>query len=93
MAVVRLRLANIFLLLAKTASAAKLDAMVGAYSFSASVQGRSTSFSGAGTYELAYLAPFRDHFELNLGYSFTMTNVVGGDYSYGPKLGVNFFPF
>jgi hypothetical protein len=81
------------ILLIDSALAGKLDAMLGAYSLNASVNGKSTALSGLGTYELAYLIPFKDHFELNIGYSFTMAGVIGGDYSYGPKLGVNFFPF
>ncbi len=75
------------------AFAAKYDFMLGAYSYSAKVSGKSTSLSGLGAYEAAYLIPFKDYFELNLGYSFTMTSIIGGDYSYGPKIGFNYFPW
>jgi hypothetical protein len=83
----------VFILLLNTAHAGKLDAMMGVYSLNATAKGKTTSLSGLGTYEMAYLLPFKDNFEINLGYSFTMTGVIGGDYSYGPKLGVNYFPF
>jgi hypothetical protein len=87
-----LSLAALFFL-SNTAFAGKIDAMMGAYSFNASVKDKTTSLSGLGTYEMAYLMPFKDHFEINIGYSFTMTGVIGGDYSYGPKIGINYFPF
>lgn len=74
------------------AFAGKYDIMFGAFSLNAKVSTRSTNVSGLGTYEASYLNPLSDHFELNLGYSFTMTNIIGGDYSYGPKLGVNYYP-
>ncbi len=75
------------------AKAAKYDFLFGMYSYSAQVSNKTTSLSGLGSYEAAYLVPFKDYFELNLGYSFTMTGIIGGDYSYGPKLGLNFFPW
>lgn len=75
------------------AMAGKYDVLIGGYSYSAKVAGKTTSFSGFGTYEVSYLAPFKNHFEMSLGYGFTMTGVVGGDYSYGPKFGINYFPF
>lgn len=84
---------SLFIGIMSTANAAKIDAMAGFYSFSADVTGKSTSISGVGVYEVAYLAPFKNSFEFVLGYSFTMTGVIGGDYGYGPKLGVNYFPW
>ena len=80
-------------LFSSNAFAGKYDLLVGAFSYSAKVADKTTSVSGLGTYEAAYLIPFKENFELNLGYSFTMTGIIGGDYSYGPKLGVNYFPF
>lgn len=76
-----------------SAHAAKFDAMFGFYSFKADVAGKSTSLSGLGVYEVSYLASFKNHFEFVIGYSFTMTSIVGGDYAYGPKLGINYFPW
>lgn len=81
-----------FFSLSLPAFAAKYDFTVGAYSYNAKVSGKTTTLSGFGTYEASYLVPVRDQFEINLGYSFTMTNVIGGDYSYGPKIGFNYFP-
>lgn len=75
-----------------SAYAGKLDAMLGFYSFNATVQNKSASFSGLGAYEMSYLIPFKNHFELVLGYSLTMTDIIGGDFSYGPKIGINYFP-
>ncbi len=72
--------------------AGKYDVMFGAFSMNAKVSTRTTNISGLGTYEASYLNSLSDHFELNLGYSFTMTNIIGGDYSYGPKLGINYYP-
>lgn len=76
-----------------SAHAGKIDFMTGFYSFNAEVAGKTAKFSGLGIYEAAYLIPFKSHFELSLGYSFTMTDIIGGDMSYGPKIGVNYFPF
>ncbi len=90
------KLLNVLVIVAcltPAAQAAKIDAMLGFYTFKAEVSGKSTSLSGLGVYEVSYLAPFKNHFEFVLGYSFTMTNIVGGDYAYGPKLGVNYFPW
>jgi hypothetical protein len=74
------------------AFAGKYDLMFGMYSYSAKVSNKTTAVSGLGTYEGSYLMPLKDHFEISLGYSFTMTGIIGGDYSYGPKLGVNYYP-
>ena len=67
-------------LFSSNAFAGKYDLLVGAFSYSAKVADKTTAVSGLGTYEAAYLIPFKENFELNL------------DYSYGPKLGVNYFP-
>ncbi len=75
------------------ANAGKIDFMTGFYSFDAEIAGKSAKFSGLGIYEASYLMPFKNHFELSLGYSFTMTDIIGGDMSYGPKIAVNYFPF
>jgi len=88
-----LSLTGLMLLTTPTAQAGKIDAMVGFYSFKATVQNKSANFSGLGAYEFSYLAPFKNHFELVIGYSLIMTDIVGGDLSYGPKIGVNYFPF
>jgi hypothetical protein len=82
-----------FIVNCSPAQASKFDLLFGAFSYDAKVGSKSTKVSGLGTYEIAYLLPFKDHFEINLGYSFTMTSIISGDYSYGPKLGVNYFPF
>ena len=82
-----------FLFLSEASFAGKYDVMLGAYSFTAKVSSKTTKLSGIGTYELAYLHPITDHLEFNLGYSLTMTGVIGGDYSYGPKIGINYYPF
>ena len=83
----------IIMLSSPAAMAGKYDFLIGGYAYTANVAGKSTSFSGFGTYEAAFLQPFKEHFEMNLGYGFTMTGVVGGDYSYGLKFGINYFPF
>lgn len=75
------------------ALAGKFDILAGAYSFTGSVSGKSSKFSGLGIYEMSFMQSFGSHFEANLGYSFTMTGIIGGDYSYGPKLGINYYPF
>jgi hypothetical protein len=80
------------LLISANSYAGKYDLMFGGYSYTASVSGKSVALSGLGTYEAAYLVAFKEHFEMNLGYSFTMTGIIGGDYAFGPKIGVNYFP-
>jgi hypothetical protein len=79
-------------MLSTNSYAGKYDLMFGMYSYTAKVSGKTTSLSGLGTYEASYLVSFKDHFEMNLGYSFTMTSIIGGDYAYGPKIGINYFP-
>ena len=86
-----LLLLNLLLLSTKT-YAGKYDIMVGGYSYVAKVGTKTTSISGPGTYEASYLLSFKDQFEMNLGYSFTMTGIIGGDFAYGPKIGINYFP-
>jgi hypothetical protein len=88
-----LKIIIVTFLISINAYANKFDIMAGMYSFNGSANGKSSALSGFGVYEISYLQPFFNHFEANLGYSFTMTNVIGGDYSYGPKLGLNYFPF
>lgn len=85
-------LSLLFIIIFTNAYASKIDVMVGMYSFTGEASSKKSTFSGFGTYEAAYLHPFLSHFEANIGYSFTMTSVVGGDYSYGPKLGINYYP-
>lgn len=80
------------LLISVNSYAGKFDFLTGMYSFSGKVGSRSSSISGFGVYEGSYLVPFNNQFEFVAGYSFTMTGVIGGDYSYGPKLGLNYFP-
>ncbi len=87
-----------FILLSLTASpsgamARKIELSGGAFNFAAkNSQNRSTkSISGVGAYRIAYLHPFLNHFELDVGYSLLATQTFGGDLSFGFDLGANYF--
>jgi hypothetical protein len=78
---------------AQCAFAGKYDILFGAYSASGSGSGKSTSISGVGSFEMSYLIPFKEHYEVSLGYNYTVIGSPSRDYSYGPKVGINYFPF
>lgn len=86
---------SIFLLFSFSSNsyAGKLDILFGAYSSSGQGSGKTTSLSGLGSFEMSYLIPIREKFEVSLGYNYTIIGGITSDYSYGPKLGVNYFPF
>lgn len=73
--------------------ARKLEFSAGFFSFSASNErnGTSKSISAPGAYRIAYLHPFWDRYELDLGYSLLASKTIGGDLSFGFDLGVNYF--
>lgn len=73
--------------------ARKIELSGGAFEFAAkNAQNRSTSsISGVGAYRIAYLHPFQNHFELDIGYSLLATKTFGGDLSFGFDFGVNYF--
>lgn len=73
--------------------AAKFDLLFGAYSSSGQGAGKNTSISGLGVFEMSYLIPIKEKFEIILGYNYTIIGGITSDYSYGPKLGFNYFPF
>lgn len=87
-------LVTIFLFsISSNSYAGKLDLLFGAYSSSGQGSGKTTSLSGLGSFEMSYLVPIREKFEVSLGYNYTIIGGITSDYSYGPKLGVNYFPF
>jgi len=73
--------------------ARKLEFSAGFFSFSAANErnGTSKSISGLGAYRVAYLHPFWNHYELDVGYSLLATKTIGGDLSFGFDIGVNYF--
>lgn len=73
--------------------ARKLEFSAGFFSFSASNErnGTSQSISAPGAYRVAYLHPFWERYELDLGYSLLASKTIGGDLSFGFDLGVNYF--
>jgi hypothetical protein len=85
-------LSLIFLLSISNAYAGKYDITTGFFSLSGKNSGKSSTVSGLGIYEASYINTFKEKFEFFVGYSLTMTGIVGGDMSFGPKLGINFFP-
>lgn len=89
----QLKLTLILFFICNLAVAGKIDLLTGFYSFSGKSGNRSSSVSGLGIYEMSYLGAFKDQFEFMAGYSLTMTGIIGGDMSYGAKLGINYYPF
>lgn len=89
----KLKLLSLILILNFTnAYAGKFDITTGYFSLTGKSSGRESTVSGAGIYEASYLSSFKEKFEFFVGYSLTMTNIIGGDMSFGPKIGINFYP-
>lgn len=76
-----------------SAFAGKVDALFGVYSASGSGAGKNTNLSGVGATEFSYLIPFRENYELTLGYCYIVFGGITSDFGYGPKVGINYFPF
>lgn len=81
-----------FIFISNFAFAGKIDVMTGYFNFSGEASGRKSTVSGAGLYEISYLGSFAERFEFLAGYSLTMTGIIGGDMSYGPKIGLSYYP-
>ncbi len=77
------------------AMAGKVELSIGGYSFSASNSSNNTSssFSGFGSYRIAYRTSILNSYEIDLGYSLLATDGIGGDLSFGFDLGLNYYPF
>lgn len=72
--------------------AGKIEASFGFYSLSAKTNKKSGAASNFGLYRAAYNYTVGSQFELNLGYSIFMSNIIGGDLGFGPDLGLLYFP-
>lgn len=60
-------------------------------STSSSDSGNSASVSGPYMFNLAYLLPVADKFQLNIGYSVLLADIAGTDKGYGLNVGFNYF--
>lgn len=73
--------------------AQKLSLGFGAYSISAKVDNSETSISNLGSYKIQYHSTMTEEFELLLGFSILMVDIVAGDKAFGPFVGFSYFPF
>lgn len=71
---------------------AKLDIYVGAFQFEASTSSDSGSVSNLGFYKLGYYLPLLEKFELGLGYTVIMSDIISGDSAFGFEVEAFYFP-
>ena len=72
--------------------AAKLDLYFGAFDFSAKTASASGSKCGDGAYKISYFLPILEQLEVGIGYTVILSEVVGGDSSFGLDLEAAYFP-
>ena len=87
-----LKLITFLLLTSQPSYAQKLSLGFGAYSVSAKVNNEKTSVSNLGAYKIQYHSKILEQFELLLGYNIIIQDIVTGDKSFGPTLGISFYP-
>lgn len=71
----------------------RLDFSYGYFSISSKSAGKTTNISSLTAANLAYLSPFGDKAQLNIGYSVLLADMSGSDKGYGVNVGMNYFPF
>jgi opacity protein-like surface antigen len=89
-----IRLSFLFLSLffSHAALADKFDFMLGTYQISAKVDGNEVEFGNLGSYKVQYNKSTLNQFDLFVGYTVNMVDIIGGDMGFGPDLGFNYFP-
>lgn len=70
----------------------RLDLSYGYFSIKAKASGKTTNISNFAATNLAYLIPFGEKLQANLGYSVLLSDMAGTDKGYGLNLGINYFP-
>jgi hypothetical protein len=70
----------------------RLDFSYGYFAINAKTKDNSSNVSAPYAANLAYLYPFKEKTQLNIGYTVLFTDVSGTDKGYGVNLGVNYFP-
>lgn len=76
-----------FFIFTQSANANKFDFLAGAFSFAGD-----ETVSNLGAYHMGYATDFKD-FEVAIGYTLLMTQIVGGDLAFGFDLGINYYPW
>ncbi len=66
---------------------------IGFYNLTAKVGSRKTSLSNFSNYSLIYTKSFLSRTSFEVGYSFLFENLLGGDMSYGPHIGLRYYHF
>lgn len=74
------------------AFAQKLSFGAGFYNVDASVEGDSTQVSNIGAYKFQYNFIFKEKFDLFISYDLLVEDIVTGDKSFGPQVGVAYYP-
>jgi hypothetical protein len=70
----------------------RLDLSYGYFSINSKTTEKSTSISNPAAANLAYLLPFGEKTQLNMGYTVLLADMSGSDKAYGLNVGVNYFP-
>lgn len=66
---------------------------MGFYSLSAEVGTKETTLSNLSHYNLTYTKSFFSRTSFEVGYSFLFEDLLGGDMSYGPHIGLRYYHF
>ncbi len=81
------------LLVCRSSEAGKFNFNMGYYSLSAiSSTAKRGNVNNFGIYNLEYRLGVLSHFEIGLGYSILMSNIIGGDLGYGPDFSLYWYP-
>lgn len=74
------------------AEARKFNVTMGYFNVSAKTETADGSLNNLGAYNFTFTQTMNDQLEAVLGYTVLMSNVVGGDLSFGLDLGLRYFP-
>jgi hypothetical protein len=66
--------------------------MGGLFSLGAQTGSASGTASNLGCYRVGFGMPVSTHFDVNVGYTLIMSEIIGGDLAFGLDLGTNYFP-
>ena len=86
----------LFLILSLVTSNSFADGIyagLGFYNISAKVGEKETSLSNFSHYSITYTKSFFSKTSVEIGYSFLFEDLLGGDMSYGPNIGLRYYHF
>ena len=70
----------------------KLDISTGYYIFQAETDTETKELANFGVSRILYRSGLFRNFEFGLGYSLLLTKIISGDMSYGPDIGIYYYP-